>query len=196
MAPQFVPEVTYRDHVVTRPSGHAYLTVPRGQAMNAMADARIAPGAHAIGGIRRILLATDLSAASDGASVQALDLAHDLGADLLVLSVIDSTSGRLQGRSGDRMDQLRASRELAAQGLVNRGRKDGVQVSFLIWEGNPGEAIVDVATSEEVDLVVVGSHGRGSVGRLFIGSVSEHVVRHAPCPVLVVRGRAVAGGSA
>ncbi len=49
----------------------------------------------------------------------------------------------------------------------------------------PGEAIVDVATSEAVDLVVVGSHGRGSMGRLLIGIVSDHVVRHAPCPVLV-----------
>ncbi len=154
---------------------------------------RLAPGSHAVGGIRRILLATDLLPTSDGAAVQALDLAHDLGADLLVLSVIDASSGRLPGRAGDRIDQLRSGRELAAQSLVTRGRESGVRVSFLIWEGSPGEAIVDVATSEEVDLVVVGSHGRGSVGRILIGSVSEHVVRHAPCPVLVVRGRPTDG---
>jgi len=148
---------------------------------------RIAPGAHAVGGIRRILLATDLLPTSEGAAIQAMDLAHDLGADLLVLSVIDPSSSRHSGRVGDRIDQLRAGREVAAQGLVSRGRESGVRVSFLIWEGTPGEAIVDVATSEEVDMVVVGSHGRGSVGRILIGSVSEHVVRHAPCPVLVVR---------
>jgi nucleotide-binding universal stress UspA family protein len=162
--------------------------------IEALMQARIAPGARAVGGIRRILLATDLSTVSDGASVQALDLAHDLGADLLVLSVIDATATRRQGSAGDRIDQLRAGRELAAQGLVSRGRSRGVRVSFLIWEGSPGEAIVDVATSEDVDLVVVGSHGRGSVGRLLIGSVSEYVVRNASCPVLVVRGRAVAEG--
>lgn len=154
---------------------------------------RIAPGAHAVGGIRRILLATDLLPTSEGAACQALDLAHDLGADLLVLSVIDPTSGRLPGRAGDRIDQVRSGRELAAQGLVSRGRASGVRVSFLIWEGSPGEAIVDVATSEEVDMVVVGSHGRGPMSRLLIGSVSEYVVRSAPCPVLVVRGRPVAG---
>ncbi len=143
-----------------------------------------------MGGIRRILLATDLSAASDAAADQALDLAHDLGADLLVVSVIDPRSLRLPGgRVGARVDQVRASREAAAQELVARGRGAGVQVTFLIWEGNPGESIVDAARSEEVDLVVVGSHGRGSMGRFFIGSVSEHVVRHAHCPVLVVRGR-------
>lgn len=146
---------------------------------------------HPMGGIRRILLATDLSPASEGAALQALDLAHDLGADLLIVSVIDPGSLRLPGgRFGARVDQVRNSRETAAQELVTRGRAAGVRVNFLIWEGEPAESIVDAARSEQVDLVVVGSHGRGSVGRFFIGSVSDHVVRHAHCPVLVVRARA------
>ena len=66
---------------------------------------------------------------------------------------------------------------------------EGVRVSFLVWEGEPGEAIVEAATSEQVDLIVVGSHGRSGMGRFLIGSVSDYVVRRAPCPVLVVRGR-------
>ena len=139
-------------------------------------------------GIRRILLATDLSATSDAASSQALDLARDLDADLLVVSVIDPTNGPIPNQRRGRIDQLRADRELVARGLVTRGRDAGIRVTFLIWQGDPGEAIVDAAGSEAVDLVVVGSHGRGSMGRLLIGSVSDHVVRHAPCPVLVVRG--------
>ncbi len=143
------------------------------------------------GGIRRILLATDLSPSSEGAALQALDLSHDLSADLLIVSVIDPGSHRLPGgRFGARVDQVRSARESAAQDLVSRGRAAGVRVSFLIWEGDPGESIVDAARSEQVDLVVVGSHGRGSVGRFFIGSVSDHVVRNAHCPVLVVRARA------
>jgi nucleotide-binding universal stress UspA family protein len=85
------------------------------------------------------------------------------------------------------VDQVRTGREAAAQELVSRGRASGVQVNFLIWDGDPGESIVDAARSEQVDLVVVGSHGRGQVGRFLIGSVSDHVVRHAHCPVLVVR---------
>ena len=143
-----------------------------------------------IGSIRRILLATDLSPASDEAAVQALDLAHDLGATLLVVSVIDAGSLRLPGnRSSLRVDQVRIGRESAAQDLVTRGRSLGVRVNFLIWEGDAGESIVEAARSEQVDLVVVGSHGRGSVGRFFLGSVSDFVVRHASSPVLVVRGR-------
>jgi nucleotide-binding universal stress UspA family protein len=147
---------------------------------------RVAPGARAIGSIRLIMLATDLSPASDGAALQALELARDLGADVLVMSAID-VSPNTGGRIARRIDHLRLERELAAQEVVARGRARGVHVRFLIWEGPPGEAIVDVARNEQVDMVVVGSHGRGAVGRFLIGSVSEHVVRHAPCPVLVVR---------
>jgi nucleotide-binding universal stress UspA family protein len=145
-------------------------------------------------GIRRILLATDLSPASDGAAVQALDLARDLGAELLIVSVIDAGSLRLPGNRSARVDQVRGGREAAAQDLVTRGRAMGVRVNFLIWEGDAGESIVEAARSEQVDLVVVGSHGRGSVGRFFLGSVSDFVVRHAASPVLVVRARGELAG--
>ncbi len=141
-----------------------------------------------IGAIRRILLATDLSAASDAASVHAFDLARSLNADLVVVSVIDPATDPVTGLRGTPIDRLRDERLTAAQALVARGRHDGVRVSFLVWEGNPGEAIVEAATSEQVDLVVVGSHGRSGVGRMLLGSVSDFVVRRAPCPVLVVRG--------
>ncbi len=140
------------------------------------------------GDIRRILLATDLSPASEAATARALDLARDLGATLLAVSVIDAGSLRRPGgRPVLRVDQVRTDRESAAQALVERGRARGVRVHFLIWEGDAGEGIVDAAQSEQVDLVVVGSHGRGRASRFLIGSVSDHVVRNAPCPVLVVR---------
>ena len=154
-------------------------------------------GSRPIGGIRRILLATDLAAASEGAAMQALDLARDLGAELLIVSVIDAGSLLLGGnRKSLRVDQVRIGRESAAQDLVSRGRALGVRVNFLIWEGDAGESIVEAARSEQVDLVVVGSHGRGSVGRFFLGSVSDFVVRHAASPVLVVRARGETSGEA
>jgi len=157
--------------------------------VSALPDRGPDPARRAVSAARRILLATDLSAASDGATREAIDLARDLGATLLVVSVIDPAAhGPAVGRF-ERMDQRRRAREAAAQEVVIRGRQAGVQVSFMIWEGEPGPSIVDAATSEQVDMIIVGSHGRGSVGRLFIGSVSEHVVRNASCPVLVVRAR-------
>lgn len=138
--------------------------------------------------VRRILLATDLSPASEGATAQAIDLARALRANLLIVSVIDPATRGAPGGRVERMDQRRAAREAAAQALVVRGREAGVAVSFLVWEGEPGPAIVEAAGAEGADLVVVGSHGRGRVGRFLIGSVSDYVIRHATAPVLIVRG--------
>jgi nucleotide-binding universal stress UspA family protein len=141
-------------------------------------------------GARKLLLATDLSEASEAATDEAFELARRLEASLLVVSVIDPGSLLLPGgRFRARVDQVRDRREQQAQALVERGRSEGLEVSFLVWTGDPGDMIVSAAEAEHVDMVLVGSHGRGAVGRFFLGSVSEHVVRHAPCPVLVVRPR-------
>ncbi len=138
-----------------------------------------------------VLLATDLSPTSAPAEDEALRLAARLHARLLAVSVIDPGTLRLPGgRFSARVDQVRDQREQAAQALVARGQQDGVSCEFLVWEGDPGEAIVDAATAESVDLIVLGSHGRHGVNRSIFGSVSDHVVRHAPCPVVVVRGPA------
>jgi nucleotide-binding universal stress UspA family protein len=138
--------------------------------------------------VRRILLATDLSSASEAATDQALQLARDLRAELLVVSVIDPSPALGAVPAVARMDQRRAARELAAQTIVVKGRRSGVSVRFLVWEGEPGPAIIEAAVAETADLLVVGTHGRGRFERLVLGSVSDHVVRHAPCPVLIVRG--------
>jgi nucleotide-binding universal stress UspA family protein len=140
--------------------------------------------------VKKLLLATDLTEASASATNEAFELASRLDASLLVVSVIDPGSLLLPGgRFRVRVDQVREKREQLAQALVERGREAGVAVSFLIWTGDPGDMIVEAAEAEHADMILVGSHGRGAVGRLFLGSVSEHVVRNAPCPVLVVRPR-------
>lgn len=152
--------------------------------MPAVTDARASAGPRRIS---RILLATDLSPASDGAADEAIQLAHDLRAELLLVSVIDAMRGASFDRQVERMDQRRAARELAAQALVIRGRRAGVETSFLVWEGDPGPAIVEAADAEHVDLVVVGTRGRNRIERAVLGSVSDHVIRNASCPVLIVR---------
>ena len=140
------------------------------------------------GRFRTVMLATDLSTASEAATTAAIDLAATFGARLLAVSVIDPGSLRLPGgHFRMRVDQVRAERERHAQELVARGRRAGVVVDFLVWEGDPGESIVEASQAEAADMIIVGSHGRSAVGRFLIGSVSDHVVRHATCPVLVVR---------
>lgn len=138
--------------------------------------------------IRRVLLATDLSPTTDLATDWAFDLAARTDAALLIVSVIDPHELMLPGGGfRTRVDQIRERREATAQQLVARGRRVGIPVTFLVWTGEPGESIVAAAEAECVDVVLVGAHSRGALGRLLMGSVSEHVARHAPCPVLIVR---------
>ena len=128
--------------------------------------------------IETILLATDASPASGAAAEQAIDLAARLGARLLVLSVLGT--GRSAARPDPPARRWRASSQRArAAGAEAAGHDSG--------RATPGETIVEAAAAEGADLIVVGTHGRGPVGRLFLGSVSDYVVRHARCPVLVVR---------
>ena len=115
-------------------------------------EARLAPARSAAsGGTRRLLLATDLSEASQAATDEAFELAKRLEASLLVVSVIDPGSLLLPGgRFRARVDQVRERREVQAQALVERGRTEGVEVSFLVWTGDPGDMIVEAAEAEHV----------------------------------------------
>jgi nucleotide-binding universal stress UspA family protein len=130
--------------------------------------------------IETVLLATDASPASVAAEDHAVELAARLGARLLVLSVVTGTTA------------VRDERQLAIESIVQRSRAAGADAQGMTWDGEAGESIVDVAEAESADLIVVGTHERGAVGRLFLGSVSDYVVRHARCPVMVVRPTRVA----
>jgi nucleotide-binding universal stress UspA family protein len=136
--------------------------------------------------IKTILLATDLTAASREATDRAVDLASRLQARLLIVNVLEKR--RLSGGgSHDRVDQARSERETLLVKVVRGAREAGVTAEFLVWEGDPGDSITAAAEAERADLVVVGTRGRSSAERMLLGSVSDHVVRNATCPVLVVR---------
>jgi nucleotide-binding universal stress UspA family protein len=136
--------------------------------------------------IETVLLATDLSAASEHATERAIEMAVALGARLLVLNILEHR--RLDGYgSHARVDQARAEREGVLRGLVRRARDAGARCEYMLWAGEPSGSIVAVADAESADLIVAGTHGRALAGRLLLGSVSEHLVRSAPCPVMVVR---------
>ena len=83
--------------------------------------------------------------------------------------------------------RVRAAREAAMTEVLARGRAHGVATSFLIWEGDPAESIIEAARSEGADLILIGNRGHSGMGRVLIGSVSDEVVRSAHCPVIVVR---------
>jgi len=138
-------------------------------------------------GIHRLLLATDLSTASERAADEAIRLAVESEAQLVVLSVVDPRRLRLPGgRFLRRIDQERGRVEEGARMLADRARAAGANATFLVWEGDPAEVILAASEAENVDVVILGSHRRGLLGRLVLGSMSARVSEQARCPVLVV----------
>ena len=141
------------------------------------------------GAIRTVLLATDLTRASDVATDQAIEIAGSLGARLLVVHVIDV------GRPGGgpiapyervvRIDQRKTPLESALLSIVQRARARHTEAEFLLWTGEPGQSVVAAAEAEGADLIVVGTRGLDASGQFLLGSISNYVVYHSSCPVLV-----------
>ncbi len=90
-------------------------------------------------------------------------------------------------RRRDDLIQARAERESYLLEVVRGARGAGVTAEFFVWGGDPGSSITAAAQAEHADLVVVGTRGRSGAERMLLGSVSDYVVRHADCPILVVR---------
>ena len=107
---------------------------------------------------------------------------------MIFVSVIDPSHLRLPGGIfHTRVDQVRSQRETALARIVASARQAGVAAQYLIWEGDPGALVIEAADTEEADIIVVGSHGRGPIGRLLLGSVSSYVVDHGRRRVVVIR---------
>jgi nucleotide-binding universal stress UspA family protein len=135
-----------------------------------------------------LLLATDLTPASAEATTRAIELAVALGARLLVMNVVQPARGAADGPRR-RLDQARSESEAALMEIVRRARAAGACAEFLVWDGDPAASLLSAAEAEGADLLIVGTRGRSTAGRLLLGSVSDHLVHHASCPVMVVRPR-------
>ena len=144
--------------------------------------------------IRSILLPTDFSECGDYAIPYATWLARTFGASILCVHVIEPMVPAV-GYSGmteplplaDITEQLQDSASRALPKIAEREECAGLDVQELIVQGEAAAEIVRVAKERQVDLIVVSSHGRTGLGRILFGSTAEAVVRHAPCPVLVVK---------
>lgn len=135
---------------------------------------------------KRILLAVDQSGSSREASREAIRRAVDEHASLIVLSVIEPHNLHLPGGLRRRVDQERDRLESGALAIVRAARERGVQATFLIWEGDPADAILEASRAEQADVIVLGSRPRTNLRRLVLGSVSSQVAKLATCEVVVV----------
>ena len=144
---------------------------------------------------RRILHASDFSPASASAFARAVAAARKDRAELILVHVMGPVipaiaDGYMAPHVYEDLD--RAARRQAQKQLdrlAGKARTAGVRVTTLLREGSPAEQIARAARSKRADVVVMGTHGRTGLPRLFLGSVAERVVGAAPCPVLTVRGK-------
>ena len=148
----------------------------------------------------KILLAIDGSACSQAATRAVVDQFPRERAEVRVLHA-DDWPNRLptslafaEGPSAasDILD-VRDERRRQGEELVSRAAQQlqaaGFQTSTAVRDGDPRHAILDVAAEWGPDVIVLGSHGRRGMNRFLLGSVSESVVRHAPCSVEIVRAK-------
>ncbi len=142
------------------------------------------------GNIRKILIATDGSAASMRAAEYGVSIAKMLGAQITVVFVVDDVALDQIAKITEREA---AERELKEDGegyvkyVQGLAEKAGVPVNSLLAQGRPFERIVHIAKDSNVDLIVMGSYGRRGADRILMGSVAQRVIEYASCPVLVLK---------
>ena len=135
--------------------------------------------------LARILVPVDFSNCSDKAVQYAVPLAKEFGAELSLLHVIKPyppTPG-MSPVDAEAIDV--ANKELEA---VQARIEEQVSSKVFLRKGNPSIEIVEAAKELEVDLIAISTHGRTGLAHMLLGSTAEQVVRHAPCPVLVLHG--------
>jgi len=140
--------------------------------------------------LKHILVATDFSDVADGALAYGRSLASSFGADLHLLHVAGDLSTANFGAEGYVMNLSDLQQEVedsAHKQLDSRaaGSKPPAR-GILMISNRPAETIVEYARGARIDLIIMGTQGRGGMSRLLMGSVAERVVRTAPCPVMTV----------
>ena len=141
--------------------------------------------------VQHMLVPMDFSATADQALAYAIALAQQLQARLTLLHVLDLTPVTMDEMTAGVTATYLEAQETEAQHLLQasleRVQHAGLQGESLLVEGTPTHTIVEMAGEQGVDLIIMGTHGRTGLAHVFLGSVAEHVVRQAPCPVLVTR---------
>ena len=142
--------------------------------------------------LKKILVATDFSEPSGVALAYGRDLARSYGATMHLLHVVDDATVRYSTELGFALPNLQKDAEAASRRDLDRlitadDRQTLTVVSVVETHLNVAQGITGYAKEHDIDLIIVGTHGRGAVKQFLMGSAAERVVRTAPCPVLAVR---------
>ncbi len=139
-------------------------------------------------GLKRVLVATDFSEASEKALHHAIVVARHYGAKLYLAHVVSSLGFTLAGADAIAQVEEATWRDLRPleTRLVETRALTGVPHETVVREGEVWEQLEQVIEQENIDLIVVGTHGRTGLRKIVLGSVAEGVFRHSSCPVLTV----------
>jgi nucleotide-binding universal stress UspA family protein len=142
--------------------------------------------------LHKILAATDFSESADAAITHAIALAYEAQASLTLLYVYQvmpytEVVGFASFEPRLHESHLHSSERVLLQAKAEAEQQGVAQVGIALEQGTPYHTITKFAKEGNYDLIVVGTHGRTGIRHTLIGSVAERVVRHAHCPVLVVR---------
>ncbi len=141
-----------------------------------------------------IVVGTDGSDTAQQAVRQAIDLAKSVGASLKIVSAYEPvTEGRLRGETRDVPKDVewsvnaREDVEGTLKEAAEEAKEGGIDAQTFARQGDPADAILDVAEEENGDLIIVGNKGMTGAKRFLLGSVPNKVSHHAPCSVLIIR---------
>jgi nucleotide-binding universal stress UspA family protein len=137
-------------------------------------------------GWKNILLATDGSKHGSAAVDGAINYARSYKGKLNIIQVVEVTE-EFQACAPDAVDNMIFQARKNVDDIKVRAGESGVEAEVFVREGRPYEVITDLAAQLNAGTIVMGSHGRTGLMRLFMGSVTARVIGHAPCPVLVIK---------
>jgi nucleotide-binding universal stress UspA family protein len=137
---------------------------------------------------RSVLIATDFSETSEKALSYALAIARFYGSKLCLAHVVSSLGLAMAGPDAIAACEQAVRREVAdlRDWLLRTGALGGIEHKFIVRQGELWPGLREITRHEGTDLMVVGTHGRHGMGKLFFGSVAEQIFRQADCPVLTV----------
>lgn len=135
----------------------------------------------------QILFPTDGSEGADVVLDHALDVAIANNSTVHFLTIADTARGSLVGIRGDTIDDLEREGEAIVERAADRADERGVTSHTEILRGDPYRTILDHATAQDIDLIVMPTHGRRGLERFLLGSTAERVVRQSDIPVLTIR---------
>jgi nucleotide-binding universal stress UspA family protein len=136
--------------------------------------------------LRQILLPTDFSEASTAALTYARAFAGIFQASLHILHVVEDVYAAWEAVPFI-LEDIEKGAKLQLDALLTKAEQEQFRSQSVVCRGSPFVEIVRYAREHEIDLIVMGTHGRGPIAHMLMGSVAEKVVRKAPCPVLTVR---------